>query len=551
MKSDVGVTEPGVRLVGLGLLVDGPLARVLPGEGGRDHQHLAQAAEPVGLEDHPGDPWVHRQPGQLPPEPGQPGLPAGPLRLQRAELLEQLDAGLDVADLGRVDEREAGDLAEAQRGHLQDHAGEVGAQDLRVGELLASLEVLLGVEPDADAVGHPSAASGALVGRGLADRLDRQPLHLGAHAVARDPGEPGVHDVADAGHRQRGLRDVGGQHHPAPLVRGEDPVLLGRAEPGEQRQHVEAAHPLADLGQGLGRVTDLPLAGQEHQHVAVRLLAELADRVDDRLGLVAHDGLALLVVVRRLDQRAVAHLDRVGPPGHLDHRSAAEVLGEALGLDRRGGDDHLQVRSPRQQLAQVAEDEVDVQAALVRLVDQQGVVAAQVAVTLQLGQQDAVGHQLDPTRRRGLVGEPDLVADLVTQGGAELVGDPLGHAARRDPARLGVPDDPALTGPLPRPSSRQILGSWVVFPDPVSPATITTWWSRIAAAMSSRRCETGSSGGKVMCTAPPFSPVRETHVAQGPSRRSGPAGRALAHARERRTRARRAMPPPHPRTGSR
>ena len=35
----------------------------------------------------------------------------------------------------------------------------------------------------------------------------------------------------------------------------------------------------------------------------------------------------------------------------------------------------------------------------------------------------------------------------------------------------------------PRPSSRQILGSWVVLPEPVSPATITTWWSRIAAAM--------------------------------------------------------------------
>ncbi len=47
----------------------------------------------------------------------------------------------------------------------------------------------------------------------------------------------------------------------------------------------------------------------------------------------------------------------------------------------------------------------------------------------------------------------------------------------------------------PRPSSRQILGSWVVLPEPVSPATITTWWSRMAAAISSRRCETGSASG--------------------------------------------------------
>ena len=37
----------------------------------------------------------------------------------------------------------------------------------------------------------------------------------------------------------------------------------------------------------------------------------------------------------------------------------------------------------------------------------------------------------------------------------------------------------------PRPSSRQILGSWVVLPEPVSPAMTTTWWSAITAAISS------------------------------------------------------------------
>ena len=47
----------------------------------------------------------------------------------------------------------------------------------------------------------------------------------------------------------------------------------------------------------------------------------------------------------------------------------------------------------------------------------------------------------------------------------------------------------------PRPSSRQILGIWVVLPEPVSPAMITTWFSLIAWAISSRRWLTGSSGG--------------------------------------------------------
>src|SRR6266511_3250632 len=50
----------------------------------------------------------------------------------------------------------------------------------------------------------------------------------------------------------------------------------------------------------------------------------------------------------------------------------------------------------------------------------------------------------------------------------------------------------------PRPSSRQIFGSWVVLPDPVSPARTTTWWSRIAAPISSLRWLTGRAGGQLI-----------------------------------------------------
>ncbi len=46
-----------------------------------------------------------------------------------------------------------------------------------------------------------------------------------------------------------------------------------------------------------------------------------------------------------------------------------------------------------------------------------------------------------------------------------------------------------------RPSSSRIFGSWVVLPEPVAPATITTWFSAMARASSSRAALTGSSGG--------------------------------------------------------
>src|SRR3954470_21403845 len=49
-----------------------------------------------------------------------------------------------------------------------------------------------------------------------------------------------------------------------------------------------------------------------------------------------------------------------------------------------------------------------------------------------------------------------------------------------------------------RPSSRHIFGNWVVLPEPVSPATTTTWLSRMARRSSSRCSVTGSSGGYVI-----------------------------------------------------
>jgi hypothetical protein len=222
------VGEAGVQLVGLRLLLERALAGVLQRQGGGDHQDLAHAPEPFGLQDHPAQTRVDRQPGEPAAQPGETGT-AG----EGAELLQQLDARGHVAPVGRLHEREPGDVAETERGHLQDHRRQVGAQDLGVGEGGTPEEVLLGVEPDRDARLDPAAATGALGRRRLADRLDREPLDLGPQRVARDPGDTGVHDVPDAGHGQRRLGDVGGQDDPSHgcRVRGEDAVLLGRRQP--------------------------------------------------------------------------------------------------------------------------------------------------------------------------------------------------------------------------------------------------------------------------------------------------------------------------------
>src|SRR5699024_7076622 len=130
-------------------------------------------------------------------------------------------------------------------------------------------------------------------------------------------------------------------------------------------------------------VADLPLAGQEHEDVARLLPRQFVEGVEDPLDLVLDRPLrgtaagevvpavrgvsavpgvcgvsgartistgpgAVLVVngggLGRGIQRTVADLDRIGPAGHGDDGRTAEVLAERLRIDRRGGDDDLEVR---------------------------------------------------------------------------------------------------------------------------------------------------------------------------------------------------------------
>ena len=95
------------------------------------------------------------------------------------------------------------------------------------------------------------------------------------------------------------------------------------------------------------------------------------------------------------DQRPIAHLDRIHPSRNFDDRRIVEVLAEPLRVDRGDGDDQLQVRPLGQKLLEIAEQEIDVQArswaSSMMIVSY----CSKKPIVLRLGQQDAVGHQLD------------------------------------------------------------------------------------------------------------------------------------------------------------
>ena len=106
------------------------------------------------------------------------------------------------------------------------------------------------------------------------------------------------------------------------------------------------------------------------------------------------------------------------------------MLGKAFCVYRCRGDDDFQIRAARQQLFQIAQKEVDVQAAFVCFVNDNRVVGGEITVGLGFRQQDAVGHQLDAGIARGVVGKAHFIADRAADFGFQLFGNPLCYGTR-------------------------------------------------------------------------------------------------------------------------
>ena len=438
------VLEARMGLVGGRLAFQRPVARVLHRQGRSDDQDLRECMVVAPAQNHAADARVERQARKL-----AAGRRQQVVFAQRAQLLQQLIAVGDRLGRRRLEKRKALDLRQLERLHAQDHRGQRRAQDLRVGEARPRRVVGFVIEADADAGGNPAAAPGALIGRGLRDFLHLQLLHLVAIAVTLHARHPAVDHEANARHGERSLGHIGGQHHPAQrTARLENALLVLRRKAGEQGQDFQSSALARRMaGQQLCGVADLAFARQKDQDIAAAGAGALVDRIDDCVLDVAflvfgHVGMA---------HGAVAHFDRVQTPRHLDHRRRSargfEVARETVGIDGGGGDDHLQAGPARQELLQVAQQEVDVERTLVRLVDDERVVGRQVGVTLGFGQQDAVGHQLDVGIAADLLGKADLVAHRRTRLGIELLGDTRGGGARGDAARLGVADQAGDAAP--------------------------------------------------------------------------------------------------------
>ena len=75
--------------------------------------------------------------------------------------------------------------------------------------------------------------------------------------------------------------------------------------------------------------------------------------------------------------------NRIQPAGHLNHRRIVKMPGKTLRVDG-GSDNQLEVR-PSAITADVTEQEIDIQTALVSLIDNQCIVSLQQRIALRLG----------------------------------------------------------------------------------------------------------------------------------------------------------------------
>ena len=452
-KIRVGMHKAPVRRVGLLLLVHRPLARILDAQARRDDDDFAHRLLRARLQNHPPHRGIHREPREFAPDRRE-----HPHRVrdvvggvERPEFLEQRVAGADGLRRRHVDEWKPLDVAEAEGLHAQNHVREIRPLDLRLGEPRPLQKILLRVEPDAHAVGDAAAAALALVGARLRHRLDRQTPRARRRRVAAQPRQPRVDDEPDARNRQRCLRDVRREDDFPPLRRGENALLLDVGEPAEHRDDLAVPEPAA-LEQ-IAEFADVALAREKHEHVAAGALAHDAlDGLDRAVDVVQRLGLRLAFVAlggvgTELVERRVDHLHRIRAALDLDDRRVVERLAEGFRVDRRRGDHDLQLGALVAQGAQMPEEEIDVERAFVRLVDDDRVVAAQERIALHLGEQHAVGEKLDDRIAGGLVVEPDLTADLAAPLHAEFLGHAARDRERGHAAGLRARDAPQRTAP--------------------------------------------------------------------------------------------------------
>ena len=412
------------------------------GQQRRGQRHALAVAEPRALDQQPREARRRRQPGHRAPGRGHGAVP------QRSEELEQLQRALHRRARRRLVPAEGQRVALAPHGELEQRRGQVHAPDLRL--VLGGQRALAPLGPQAQAqarLGAPRAAR-ALVGGRARDPVELEPVQPDRGVVAQDARQAAVDHRGDALHGDRGLRDVGGEHHLAPPTPQERRVLALRRQVAVELDDVEVA-PARERPRARP-----PCGGSPPRRAGRPARRPPCARAPRRRRARCAPAAARPPRARASASRPGAADPRCATTGASPRKAAS-----GLGRERRRHHDELQLR-PRLalQLAHHGQRQVGVEAALVELVEDDHADALEERVGLQHAHEQPLGDDQDPRRSRPRAGR--------SAPGSR----PRRRAPPRAPARCAAPPPapPAAAARASRPA-----------PSPASPASSSAGGTRV------------------------------------------------------------------------
>ncbi len=359
-----------------------------------------------------------------------------PVGVQRSERDEQTARLLDGPGWRRIEERQRLSVACSPGCKLQYQAGKVDIRDLR-GDVARPPAVLeFRPQPVGRPGRHAPGPARSLVSRGTGDRHRPKPGHPGAGVEPRLPRQTGVDHDPDALHGQAGLGDVGREHHLSAPARGglDGGILLGDGQAAVQQIHV-------GVDTGFGKTAldapHLAHARQEGENVAGLDIEHLPD---GGCGVGVDPGVPA--------GWGPPHFDGVHPRVTFDDGRRGLVADQrrhSCGVDR--GRHHEQAEVGTDGAAHVQGErkpQVRLQIALVELVEDDAARVGEFGVALEAPGEDALGHDLDPSRPAHAAIRPGDVAHRVAGLLAQQVRHPPCRRPGRQPPRLEHDDLPPV-----------------------------------------------------------------------------------------------------------
>ncbi len=418
-------------LVRLLFLVQRSLPRVLDTERGNQDDHFIEGPLLLAFNQHACQAGVQRKLCHHAPDGGQ-----STMAVDGSQLPQDSEGVFYGGGRGRVQEGKVLDASQPQEEHPQDHFRQVGAQDFRRGMQGPGKIVVPGVQADADSGLNPPAAALPLIGAGPGNGNDGKALSPGSGVVLGNAGHPGIDHIPNARDGDGCFRHVCGHHDLFFRAELKDALLIGCGQAPKHGQDNGLPVPL--LFEPLDRFPDVALGRHENENVSVALcIVPCFEEVHSDHGLI--DVACVILFIGHL-KRPVPDFHRIGAAGNLEDGGLIESTGEFLRIERGRSDDHFQVRPLRQDLPDHAENEINVDAAFMGLIDNERVVGTEQPVFLSFRQKDAVGHELDASGPGSAILEPDLVAHPGRGDVFQFFRDAVGKGYGGDAPRLGAPD---------------------------------------------------------------------------------------------------------------